>query len=440
MSKQSTCLTPLALLGLGLVLSSPTKAQVTVTLGGTNIPGQGFTTSVAGATTEDFESRSLGFANFSNAFATYSASPDGGIISHDGALVPFGGENTNYIKNQANLGTTTTITLINPLTYFGLYWNSVDPTNTFKFYNGATLVDTITGSMVSGLTMNPGNFVNFFAHAGQPFTKIEIINTDTNVNFETDNHAYSTTATLGGVAPEPGTLCLLALGLVGGLAIRKRRSTANKVSTVLSLGGALAFLGTPAAHAQNLIQNPGFELGITNWNVTGNGMALTYALAGQAPTPPFGLQLFSFSPFDATPSAVLSQTFTTTPGTQYSVSFVYGNLNTNPSTVTTQQVLAEALNTSDSALLGSVTATDIVGFQTSFGAIMDTTYSFFFTATGPQTTLRFTDQAPDTISTDGNLDSVVVTGASAPEPGTLCLLALGLAGGMVARVQRRRDS
>ena len=131
---------------------------------------------------------------------------------------------------------------------------------------------------------------------------------------------------------------------------------------------------------------------------------------------------------------MLSQAFVTTPGQTYLAAFTFGNY--SPSGLArTQQVIASAINTSNSALLNSVTANDsVTGTQTTFPALMGTSYSFFFTATGTQTTLQFADQpASQTTFSDGLLDNVSVV--AVPESGTLALLlpALGVVGAVVLR-------
>ncbi len=206
-------------------------------------------------------------------------------------------------------------------------------------------------------------------------------------------------------------------------------------ATLVTLAAAMCFPTTVSA--QNLVQNPGFESGNASWTLIGNASASPYASYVMTPTAAFGTGMFAFNAADLAPNAVLSQNLATIPGQVYSVAFVYGNYATNTGGGK-QQVVAAAINTTNAALLGSVTATDSVpGSQTAFSSVMKTTYTFAFTATGAQTTLRFTDStASTTISSDGILDNV--SAVAVPEVGTLALFAVPLAGVVVIR--RRRAS
>ncbi len=209
------------------------------------------------------------------------------------------------------------------------------------------------------------------------------------------------------------------------------------VCTTAALVAVLAVAVLPnVARAQNLIQNSGFESGGANWTFLNSVVPDQYIDYGMTPTPAFGTEDAVFNAGDQTPSGVLSQSFATIPGANYTVSFVYGNFNANTS-AGTQTVTAEAIDTNTAALLGSVVASDTApGIQTSFAAVMDTTFTFGFTATGANTTLRFTDSpASQTISSDGILDNVSVV-AVVPEAGTLALVAAGIAVG-VGLVRRK---
>ncbi|MBC8141944.1 MAG: hypothetical protein H7Y38_10940 [Armatimonadetes bacterium] len=206
------------------------------------------------------------------------------------------------------------------------------------------------------------------------------------------------------------------------------------MKTIITLAASIALAAltvvslTAPANAQNLITNPGFESGITGWTPTGNGNLSTYAFyRDMTPTPPaFGTRLFAFNGGDATPNAVLSQSFATTPGASYSVSFVYGNY-TAAAQSGTQSVIADAVNTSDSAVLNFAIATKTAFRTTTFAAVMNTTYTFVFTPTGANTTLRFTDSPTSaTESSDGILDNVSVVAVTVPEVGSVMLLGAGL--------------
>ena len=207
--------------------------------------------------------------------------------------------------------------------------------------------------------------------------------------------------------------------------------------TALVAALAAASVVPTAANAQNLIQNPGFESGGANWTNTGNVDFALYSGYGMTPTVAFGTGLANFNAGDTTPNAVLFQSFATSPGAPYRVTFVYGNFNANGGGAT-QTITAAAINTSNTALLGSVVASDIVGgLQTGFAAVMDTTYVFEFNAISTDTTLRFTDFAANsTLSTDGILDNVSVV--VIPEAGTIALVLPGIALAGLVVLRRKR--
>ncbi|MBC8135761.1 MAG: hypothetical protein H8F28_07750 [Fibrella sp.] len=216
----------------------------------------------------------------------------------------------------------------------------------------------------------------------------------------------------------------------------------NFITVSLALT-ALTIVSSTTVNAQNLTINPGFESGINSWTLSGSGRSDTYAFyRDMTPTPPaFGSQLFAFNTGDGTPNAVLSQSFATTPGAAYSVSFVFGNYST--SQPSTQSITADVLNTADGAVLNSVIATDSVpGRQSTFDAVMDTTNIFSFTATGVNSTLRFADSPiSSTESTDGILDNVSVVAVVVPEAGSLVLVLSALAlVGAIATVRLRCEN
>lgn len=112
--------------------------------------------------------------------------------------------------------------------YFGLLWGSVDDYNTLSFYDGNTLLFNFTGLNVDGMANgNQGAAGTFYVNinSDSPFNRV--IASSTGYAFEFDNVALAVNPVEfpeTGVVPEPGTLALLGLGLLGGIATRHRRT------------------------------------------------------------------------------------------------------------------------------------------------------------------------------------------------------------------------
>ena len=138
---------------------------------------------------------------------------------------PNGVDATTYLTSgsaNAVAGSGVEIVLPEAMKYFGLLWGSVDSYNFLDFYDGNTLLGTISGSDVTasanGDQGTQGTFyVNILSDAA--FTRV--VARSNGYAFEFDNLAFN----VSDPVPGPATLSLMGLALLGlGTAAGRRRT------------------------------------------------------------------------------------------------------------------------------------------------------------------------------------------------------------------------
>lgn len=184
------------------------------------------TTTVAGATTIDFNDGSCGYSSCSGNYAILN----GSASSHNAAPATGSGtvDSTDYLSVPNDLSQnpqSATFDLGTTANYFGLLWGSIDSYNTIDFLLDGTSVASFIGSDIT--TPNAANgdqaspttntYVNFYDLP----TFDEVTLASTSYAFESDNHAYATIGSSD--VPEPGNLALFGLAAIGLFAAFRRR-------------------------------------------------------------------------------------------------------------------------------------------------------------------------------------------------------------------------
>lgn len=173
------------------------------------------------ATTEDFDGALLSWG-WTGSGAVVNDSEPGKYAAPAGV----GGEPdaSDYLTvpeptEADHIGSYRAMTLGGTYNYFGLWWGSIDAYNTLTFYLDGNVVEIFTGDdVIASSTFfgdqyspNSNRYVNFLGLSG--FDSFELSSTE--FAFEADNIAI-------GVVPEPTTMLLLGLGLVGLAGIRRK--------------------------------------------------------------------------------------------------------------------------------------------------------------------------------------------------------------------------
>jgi|GEM_PF-2387060 len=201
----------------------------------------GLFSSIAGSQNIDFNNGTVptsGFVTFStqkgnnldtlgSVNTTTSGLVNGGI--NDIAAPPAVGngnqDTSDYLAVEP--GDNVTLNFAKQVSSFGLDWGSIDAGNTVSFYNGSTLVTTLSGTNVANATADgnqtsiPNNpYVNFVAASGVTFNKVVL--STVNPAFEIDNISYKPAV----ATPESSSILgLLAVGVVGAASVLKSKKS-----------------------------------------------------------------------------------------------------------------------------------------------------------------------------------------------------------------------
>ena len=238
-----------ALAAWGLVPSAPANSgllAISGTVGGapTGVTRENFDTLVPGSRSTTLLPSGIVISFQADAQPVLGSAPglyavpflsgaNGGGFGPGGGTQAVGPDATVYVtggSTEAFATARVTLQLPAPERYFGLLWGSLDVYITLSFYNGATLIETVTGGDVTARpsgdqSVNGTLYVNIDATSGASFDRV--IMTSSQYGFEFDDVAFNSTPisflALDPV-PEPMSLCVLATGLLGTAVVRRRRT------------------------------------------------------------------------------------------------------------------------------------------------------------------------------------------------------------------------
>lgn len=133
-----------------------------------------------------------------------------------------GQDTTTYLTSGSTTALdNSAVTLLLPglQRYFGLLWGSVDSGNTLSFYDGSTLIGTITGTdVLATATGDQGVNGTLYVNVNSALGFDRVVANYGSYAFEFDNLAFNPQP-----VPEPASLALFA-GALFGLGVLRRRT------------------------------------------------------------------------------------------------------------------------------------------------------------------------------------------------------------------------
>jgi hypothetical protein len=208
-----------AVVALGLS-SAGNAASITILPAGDLGPPAGYG---SGATFDSVSAEAYGstvpFGSFSDGGAAFFGS---GVVMNNGGQGSLGlyatpyGDATNYMAVLG--GGSEAIAYSSLKTALGLYWGSVDTYNTLTFYNGDTVVATISGADVDPPMQANGGQTDYASNGYVWITALpqfdRVVAASSSNSFEFDNVIAGGT-TLSAAVPEPSTWAMLLIGFAG---------------------------------------------------------------------------------------------------------------------------------------------------------------------------------------------------------------------------------
>lgn len=205
---------------LAVISPGIAKAQLYVTAAVGGVP------SVSGATLETFDEPSPSILTLSGAAYLFTGTNpqigtapyfSGSTAAYFGETPSVGFDNSQYVTVEQD--GSATLSFSTPQNYFGIFIGTIDAPNRLTFYDSANnVIGTVLGSDIPGITLGSGlpsdsSYVNITSTI--PFS--EVVADNVGDAFEFDDVAYAM------VVPEPTSLSLLAIGMIGITLLRRRQ-------------------------------------------------------------------------------------------------------------------------------------------------------------------------------------------------------------------------